>query len=62
MIAIDANLLVYAHGTSYAQHDVARAWLEGQLVWAPRGGLPWVSLLRFVRLVTNPRLFGEQPA
>lgn len=59
MIAIDANLLVYAHVTSYAQHDAARAWLEDQLVRAPRVGLPWASLLAFVRLVTNPRLFTE---
>jgi len=59
VIAIDANLLVYAHVTSYAQHDAARTWLEDQLVRAPRVGLPWVSLLAFVRLVTNPRLFTE---
>ncbi|MBV9162669.1 MAG: PIN domain-containing protein [Pseudonocardiales bacterium] len=59
MIAIDANLLVYAHVTSYAQHETARAWLEEQLVAAPRVGLPWASLLAFVRLVTNPRLFTE---
>ncbi len=59
MIAIDANLLVYAHVTSYAQHEAARAWLEEQLDAAPRVGLPWASLLAFVRLVTNPRLFTE---
>ena len=59
MIAIDANMLVYAHVTSYAQHDAARAWLEDQLARAPRVGLPWASLLAFVRLVTNPRLFTE---
>lgn len=39
MIAIDANLLVHAHVTSYAQHEAARAWLEEQLVRAPRVGL-----------------------
>ncbi len=26
MILIDANLLVYAHVTSYDQHEAARAW------------------------------------
>ena len=36
MIVIDANLLVYAHVRSYAQHEAARAWLEEQLVVAPR--------------------------
>ncbi|MCA1671715.1 MAG: PIN domain-containing protein [Actinobacteria bacterium] len=59
MIVVDANLLVYAHVTSYAQHDAARAWLEEQLVRSPRVGLPWASLLAFVRLVANPRLFTE---
>jgi uncharacterized protein len=59
VIVIDANLLVYAHVRSYAQHEAAQAWLEEQLVAAPRVGLPWTSLLAFVRLVTNPRLFTE---
>jgi toxin-antitoxin system PIN domain toxin len=59
VIAVDANLLVYAHVTSYPQHEAARSWLEDQLTRAPRVGLPWSSLLAFVRLVTNPRLFTE---
>lgn len=59
MIVVDANLLVYAHVTSYTQHEAARAWLEEQLVRAPRVALPWASLLAFMRLVTNPRLFTE---
>ncbi len=59
MIAIDANLLVYAHVVSYRQHEAAREWLEAQLATAPRVGLPWTSLLAFVRLVTDPRMFSE---
>ena len=59
MILVDANLLVYAHVTSYQQHATARDWLEEQLVEAPRVGLPWSSLLAFVRLVSNPRVFSE---
>ncbi len=59
MIAVDANLLVYAHVSSYAQHEAAREWLEEQLANAPRVGLPWSSLLAFVRLVSNPRMFSE---
>lgn len=56
---VDANLLVYAHVASYRQHGVAHDWLEDQLVTAPRVGLPWSSLLAFVRLVSNPRVFTE---
>lgn len=59
MIAVDANLLVYAHVDSFGQHEAAHAWLEEQLATAPRIGLPWTSLMGFVRLVTNPRVFGE---
>ena len=60
MILIDANLLVYARVSSFAQHDRARDWLDRQLNGLPRVGLPWASLLAFLRLVTNPRIF-EQP-
>lgn len=59
MIAIDANLLVYAHVSSFPQHEAARVWLEQQLLALPRVGLPWPSLLAFMRLVTNPRVFTE---
>ncbi|HEX5497510.1 MAG TPA: TA system VapC family ribonuclease toxin [Mycobacteriales bacterium] len=59
MIAVDANLLIYAYVTDYGQHRAAHDWLEGQLVHAPRVGLPWASLLAFLRLVTNPRVFPE---
>jgi len=60
MILVDANLLVYAHVSSLRQHEAARAWLDGRLSGAAPVGLPWVSLLAFVRLVSNPRVF-ERP-
>jgi len=61
VILVDANLLIYAYVPELPQHEAARAWLEEQLSTAPRVGLPWPSLLAFVRLVTNPRVF-ERPA
>ena len=61
MILVDANLLIYAYVPELPQHEAARTWLEEQLNTAPRVGLPWPSLLAFVRLVTNPRIF-ERPA
>ena len=57
MILLDANLLVYAHVRSTAQHARAREWLDGQLNDTPQVGFPWASLLAFLRLVTNPRVF-----
>ena len=60
MILIDANLLIYSHVESFAEHQAARAWLDDQLNGSTRVGLPWPSLLAFLRLVTNPRVF-ERP-
>ena len=57
MILLDANVLVYAHVVSTSQHAAARRWLEKQLNDEPRIGLPWPSLLAFVRIVSNPRVF-----
>lgn len=60
MILVDANLLVYAHVTSFPQHAAARKWLDARLHATPRVGLAWPSILGFVRLVSNPRVF-ERP-
>ncbi len=57
MILIDANLLVYAHVSSMPQHEGAKEWLDRILNEPAPVGLPWPSLLAFVRLVTNPRIF-----
>ena len=60
MILVDANILIYAHVSSFAKHLIARDWLDQQLNGSGSVGLPWVSLLAFLRLVTNPRVF-EHP-
>lgn len=60
MILVDANILVYAHVRSFAQHERAREWLDRKLNGVSPVGLPWESLLAFLRLVTNPRVF-ENP-
>lgn len=54
---MDANLLLYAVISEYEQHAAARAWLDGRLNDPIRVGLPWVSLLAFLRISTNPRIF-----
>jgi toxin-antitoxin system PIN domain toxin len=60
VILVDANILIYAHVNSFAQHGSARDWLDRQLNGDAPVGLPWASLLSFLRLVTNPRVF-ERP-
>jgi len=54
------NLLIYAHVRTFAQHGRARDWLDGELNRGTPVGLPWPSLLGFLRVVTNPRIF-QQP-
>ena len=60
MILLDANLLIYAHVRDFPQHQAARDWLDARLNGAAPVGLPWPSLLAFLRLTTNPRVF-ERP-
>jgi toxin-antitoxin system PIN domain toxin len=59
VILLDANLLVYAHVSSFDEHERARTWLDDQLNGSTAVGLPWPSLLAFLRLVTNARLFDR---
>jgi len=54
MILVDANLLLYAANHAAPEHDTARRWFDSQLSGSVRVGLPWPSLLAFVRLVSNP--------
>jgi uncharacterized protein len=56
VILVDVNILLYAHISAAAQHEVARRWLDQQINASSRVGLPWASLLGFLRLTTNPRV------
>ncbi len=57
MILIDVNILVYATNSAAAQHPAAREWLNRRLSDTNRVGLPWASLLGFLRLATGARIF-----
>ncbi len=59
MILVDANLLLYAHNTSAPEHAAARAWFERALSGPHRIGVPWPSILAFVRLASNPLVFRQ---
>ena len=59
MYLVDANVLIYAADGQAAQHEAARSWLDEQLARSPRYvGLPWSSILAFLRTVTNPRVYS----
>jgi len=56
MIAVDTNLLVYAHREDAPWHDAAYARIselaEGRSAW----GIPWSCLHEFLTIVTHPRI------
>lgn len=58
MIALDTNLLVYAHREDSPWHDAAYARLaalaEGRMAWA----IPWPCLHEFLAIVTHPRIYA----
>jgi uncharacterized protein len=59
MIAVDTNVLVYAHRREVAEHTVAqdrlRALAEGRDPWA----IPWPCVYEFFSVVTNPRIWRQ---
>ena len=54
MILVDANLLLYAANRAAPEHAHTRAWLDERLSGSAAVGLPWMALLGFVRLASNP--------
>jgi uncharacterized protein len=59
-VLLDANVLLWAHHRQFPQHEPARAWLAHIISTAPVVGIPWPSILAFVRLSTHPRAL-ERP-
>lgn len=56
---VDANLLLFAVHRTSSFHERARTWLTEQLNGAHRVGLPWQSLIAFLRIATHPRAFAS---
>ncbi|MGE5271741.1 MAG: TA system VapC family ribonuclease toxin [Thiohalocapsa sp.] len=55
MILVDANIVIYASSSTFEQHAAAKDWLDRQLNGTARVGLPWATLLAFLRVMTNRR-------
>jgi toxin-antitoxin system PIN domain toxin len=60
MILLDANLLIYAYDQSSPFQGASRAWLERVIATEPVIGLPWITILAFLRITTHPALPGCQ--
>jgi toxin-antitoxin system PIN domain toxin len=60
MLAVDTNVLVYAHRREAAEHDRAstlvRDLAEGASPWA----IPWPCVYEFFGVVTNARIWKER--
>lgn len=58
MIAVDSNILVYAHREDSEWHAAAYAKLaelaEGRGAWA----IPWPCVHEFLAIVTHPRIYS----
>lgn len=58
MIAVEANILVYAHREDSPFHEAALRRItelaEGSAIWA----IPWPCLHEFLAIVTHPRIYA----
>jgi len=61
VILVDLNLLIYASDPPLPQYAAARAWLDERLNQSARVGIPWQSILGYLRIMTNPRIV-QRPA
>lgn len=58
MKVLDVNLLLYALDDSSPRHESARPWLERTMSGSETVGLPWTTLLAFIRLSTSRAVFS----
>ena len=55
MILTDANLLLNAYNRDFPAHLPARRWWESVLNDRESIGLSWITILGFIRVMTNPK-------
>ena len=59
MLAVDTNILVYAHRREAAEHAassaIVRSLAEGAQPWA----VPWPCLYEFFSVATNPKIWRD---
>lgn len=55
MKLLDANILLYAYDADSSHHAACRDWLTQVLSDEEPVGLPWQTVLAFIRIATNPR-------
>jgi uncharacterized protein len=58
LIAVDTNMLVYAHRTDSVWHEAAFRSLQGLAGGAAPWGIPWPCVHEFYSVVTHPRIYS----
>ena len=59
MIAVDTNLLVYAHRRESRLHEAASSLLRGLAEGNDAWAIPWPCCYEFLSVVTNPRIWRD---
>ena len=57
MIAVDTNLLVFAHRVDSPWHEAAKRCLEDLVQSGGEWAIPWSCLHEFLAIVTHPAIF-----
>ena len=57
VVAVDTNLLVYAHRVEMPFHAAARALIESLAAATAPWAIPWPCVHEFAAVVTNARIF-----
>lgn len=58
MIAVDTNLLVYAHREDSPHHESASAVLRELATGTAPWAIPWPCVHEFLAVVTHPRIYA----
>ena len=58
MIAVDTNLLVYAHREDSPWHEAAYARISGLAEARAPWAVPWPCVHEFLAIVTHPRIYA----
>ena len=57
MILVDANVLLYTYDPRSEHHERCRSWVEKAFSGEEPVCMAWVTILAFIRISTNPRIF-----
>ena len=58
MIAVDTNILIYAHREDSPFHEAASRRMEELAEGSPSWAIPWPCVHEFIAIVTHPRIYA----